>query len=220
MKTTKHEKPFLAIDYDLLGITSVEVNGETHEVKLHHKIVYSYLQSLSGTFKQVTPSLTGIGKRLGLGTDQTVRRHIKDLVSFGWVQIVDEGRRGKTNIYIVLPYAPETQQEAPEDAPAPTMTNVIEETVIVPESGPDEVPDWFNSKGDVKPKPKAPMNKMNAACEILIQNIDHQAETESFTQFIERVYRNNRKIRLPPGIEDYFKNTHPELYNIFDPIPF
>lgn len=85
MKTTKHEKLFLAIDYDLLGITSVEVNGETHEVKLHHKIVYSYLQSLSGTFQQVTPSLTGIGKRLGLGTDQTVRRHIKDLVSFGWL---------------------------------------------------------------------------------------------------------------------------------------
>lgn len=103
MKTTKHEKLFLAIDYDLLGITSVEVNGETHEVKLHHKIVYSYLQSLSGTFQQVTPSLTGIGKRLGLGTDQTVRRHIKDLVSFGWVQVVSEGRKGKTNIYIVLP---------------------------------------------------------------------------------------------------------------------
>ena len=94
MKTTKHEKLFLAIDYDLLGITSVEVNGETHEVKLHHKIVYSYLQSLSGTFQQVTPSLTGIGDRLGLGTDQTVRRHIKDLVSFGWVQVVSEGRKG------------------------------------------------------------------------------------------------------------------------------
>lgn len=39
MKTTKNEKSFLAIDYDLLGITSVIVNGETHEVKLHHKIV-------------------------------------------------------------------------------------------------------------------------------------------------------------------------------------
>lgn len=96
---TKHTTPFLMVDYDLLGFNSVEVNGETHEVKLHHKIVYSYLLSLSGTFKQVTPSLTGIGKRLGLGTDQTVRRHIKDLVSFGWVQVVSEGRKGMTNIY-------------------------------------------------------------------------------------------------------------------------
>ncbi|MCS2159610.1 helix-turn-helix domain-containing protein [Scandinavium sp. H11S7] len=137
MKTTKHEKLFLAIDYDLLGITSVEVNGETHEVKLHHKIVYSYLQSLSGTFKQVTPSLTGIGKRLGLGTDQTVRRHIKDLVSFGWLHVKE--RSGCTSIFTVLPYAQETQQEAPEEAPAPTMTKVIEDAVIVAESAPESV---------------------------------------------------------------------------------
>ena len=84
---TKQITPFLMVDYELLEITTVEVNGETKEVKLHHKIVYSYLKSLSGTFKQVTPSLTGIGKRLGLGTDQTVRRHIKDLVSFGWLHV-------------------------------------------------------------------------------------------------------------------------------------
>lgn len=75
------------------------------------------------------------------------------------------------------------------------------------EKSDDNVPDWFNSKNDVKPTP--PMNRMNAACEFLIQNIDIQAETESFTQFTERVCRNNLKIRLPQGIEDYFKNTHP-----------
>lgn len=69
MKTTKNEKLFLAIDYDLLGITFVIVNGETYEVKLYYKIVYFYLQSLFGTFKQVTLFLKGIGKRLGLGTD-------------------------------------------------------------------------------------------------------------------------------------------------------
>ncbi|MEJ2820742.1 hypothetical protein, partial [Streptococcus pneumoniae] len=89
--------------------------------------------------KQVTPSLKGIGKRLGLGTDQTVRRHIKDLVSFGWVQVVSEERKGMTNIYIVLPYTPEAKSEAPEEAPASTMTNVIEEAVIVAQSIPESV---------------------------------------------------------------------------------
>ncbi|MBT1617605.1 transcriptional regulator, partial [Klebsiella pneumoniae] len=43
---------------------------------------------------------------------QTVRRHIKDLVCFGWLKI--EERAGSTNAYIVLPYEQEaqTQQEA------------------------------------------------------------------------------------------------------------
>ncbi|QHR65951.1 hypothetical protein muut_154 [Escherichia phage muut] len=108
----KHTKPFLGIDYDLLAITSLVINGKTKEVKLHHKIIYSYLLSLSGTYQKVTPSLKGIGERLGVGTDQTVRRHIKDLVSFGWLKI--EERAGSTNAYIVLPYEQEaqTQQEA------------------------------------------------------------------------------------------------------------
>ncbi|WP_338928395.1 hypothetical protein WHU31_16245 [Escherichia coli] len=33
----KHTKPFLGIDYDLLAITSLVINGKTKEVKLHHK---------------------------------------------------------------------------------------------------------------------------------------------------------------------------------------
>lgn len=130
---TKHTTPFLMVDYDLLGFNSVEVNGETHEVKLHHKIVYSYLLSLSGTFKQVTPSLTGIGKRLGLGTDQTVRRHIKDLVSFGWVQVVSEGRKGMTNIYIVLPYHQKPPVTVSDEVPAPEPVKAAEE---------QSIPDW------------------------------------------------------------------------------
>ena len=207
MKTTKHEKPFLAIDYDLLGITSVEFNGETHEVKLHHKIVYSYLQSLSGTFQQVTPSLTGIGKRLGLGTDQTVRRHIKDLVSFGWVQVIDEGRKGMTNIYIVLPYAPETQQEAPEEAPAPTMTKVIEEAVIVPES----------VTADTKP----PRIRTSDAVKDLFENLSQRREDESFYSWSSRVLQ-RIGIDHSMGIEQLFQETHPYEYTQIEQstIPF
>ena len=52
----KHTKPFLGIDYDLLAITSLVINGKTKEVKLHHKIIYSNLLSLSGTYQKVTPA--------------------------------------------------------------------------------------------------------------------------------------------------------------------
>ncbi|ELC6407085.1 TPA: helix-turn-helix domain-containing protein [Kluyvera georgiana] len=215
MKTTKHEKLFLAIDYDLLGITSVEVNGETHEVKLHHKIVYSYLQSLSGTFQQVTPSLTGIGKRLGLGTDQTVRRHIKDLVSFGWVQVVSEGRKGKTNIYIVLPYAPETQQEAPEEVPAPTMTKVIEEAVIIPERVTAST-ERVQAVDDVA--------IIETVCELLSKpdSLRQQSRGDTFINYARRVLNfNNKRLpsRLEEKLEESFESRFPHFYSRFG-IPF
>lgn len=161
MKTTKHEKLFLAIDYDLLGITSVEVNGETHEVKLHHKIVYSYLQSLSGTFQQVTPSLTGIGDRLGLGTDQTVRRHIKDLVSFGWVQVVSEGRKGMTNIYIVLPYHQKPPVTVSDEVPAPEPVKTVETHEDTPAITPQRI-------------------RTSDAVKHLFENLSQRREDESF----------------------------------------
>lgn len=221
MKTTKHEKSFLAIDYDLLGITSVIVNGETHEVKLHHKIVYSYLQSLSGTFKQVTPSLKGIGKRLGLGTDQTVRRHIKDLVSFGWVQVVSEERKGMTNIYIVLPYTPEAKSEAPEEAPAPTMTNVIEEAVIVAQSIPESVATTTESDQAVMDEDMA----LEVVCKRLSQpeSLRQSQRYDTFTAYARRVLLNDGK-RLPSRfdkrLEERFEQLYPLLYSRFDPIPF
>ncbi|HEI8290727.1 TPA: helix-turn-helix domain-containing protein [Citrobacter koseri] len=215
MKTTKHEKPFLAIDYDLLGINSVEVNGEIHDVKLHHKIVYSYLVSLSGTFKQVTPSLTGIGKRLGLGTDQTVRRHIKDLVSFGWLHLKE--RPGCTSIFTVLPYAPETQQEAPEEAPAPTMTKVIEEAVIVPKSAPESVATTKESDQAVIDEDMA----LEIVCKRLSQpeSLRQSQRYDTFTAYAHRVLRNDGKrlsSRFDKRLEERFEQLYPHLYARFE----
>lgn len=213
---TKHTTPFLMVDYELLGITSVEINGESKEVKLHHKIVYSYLLSLSGTFKQVSPSLAGIGKRLGLGTDQTVRRHIKDLVSFGWVKVVDDDRKGKTNIYTVLPYAPETQQEAP----APTMTNVIEETVIVPDSTPESVTATAESDQEIITDEV----KIDAVCELLskTESLGQQSRGDTFINYARRVLqRKSMKLpsRLDAKLEERFENLYPHYYGRFG-IPF
>ena len=202
MKTTKHEKLFLAIDYDLLGITSVEVNGETHEVKLHHKIVYSYLQSLSGTFQQVTPSLTGIGDRLGLGTDQTVRRHIKDLVSFGWVQVVSEGRKGMTNIYIVLPYHQKPPVTVSDEVPAPEPVKTVETHEDTPAITPQRI-------------------RTSDAAKHLFENLSQRREDESFYSWSSRVLQ-RIGIDHSMGIEQLFQETHPYEYTQIEQstIPF
>lgn len=202
MKTTKHEKLFTAIDYDLLGITSVEVNGETHEVKLHHKIVYSYLQSLSGTFQQVTPSLTGIGDRLGLGTDQTVRRHIKDLVSFGWVQVVSEGRKGMTNIYIVLPYHQKPPVTVSDEVPAPEPVKTVETHEDTPAITPQRI-------------------RTSDAVKHLFENLSQRREDESFYSRSSRVLQ-RIGIDHSMGIEQLFQETHPYEYTQIEQstIPF
>jgi len=199
---TKHTTPFLMVDYDLLGITSVEVNGETHEVKLHHKIVYSYLLSLSGTFKQVTPSLTGIGKRLGLGTDQTVRRHIKDLVSFGWVQVVSEGRKGMTNIYIVLPYHQKPPVTVSDEVPAPEPVKTVETHEDTPAITPQRI-------------------RTSDAVKHLFENLSQRREDESFYSWSSRVLQ-RIGIDHSMGIEQLFQETHPYEYTQIEQstIPF
>ncbi|EMF9975223.1 helix-turn-helix domain-containing protein [Enterobacter hormaechei] len=200
MKTTKHEKLFLAIDYDLLGITSVEVNGETHEVKLHHKIVYSYLQSLSGTFQQVTPSLTGIGKRLGLGTDQTVRRHIKDLVSFGWLHVKE--RPGCTSIFTVLPYDQKPPVTVSDEVPAPEPVNTVETHEDTPAITPQRI-------------------RTSDAVKHLLENLSQRREDESFYSWSSRVLQ-RIGIDHSMGIEQLFQETHPYEYTQIEQstIPF
>lgn len=225
---TKHTTPFLMVDYDLLGITSVEVNGESKEVKLHHKIVYSYLLSLSGTFKQVTPSLTGVGKRLGLGTDQTVRRHIKDLVSFGWVLVVSEGRKGQTNIYIVLPYdqkppviVSDVGPHQPEPTPAPELEKAAEEK-------PDDAPNWDESAqpdyATVKPEMITDEIKIDAVCDLLSKtdSLRQQTRGDTFINYARRVLQhNNKKLpsRLDAKLEERFESRYPHFYSRFG-IPF
>ncbi len=221
----KHTKPFLGIDYDLLAITSLVINGKTKEVKLHHKIIYSYLLSLSGTYQKVTPSLKGIGERLGVGTDQTVRRHIKDLVSFGWLKI--EERAGSTNAYIVLPYEQEakTQQEAtvkavPEQLP-PTEDNK--------ESSFDVLDDWDAPlPWETEETPVSPIFDEKATndredvlenfASLICQEKNTRTGGASFIEFANSLaYRYG--LKLPNGIEAYFAKKHPKVYEDFD-LPF
>lgn len=218
----KHTKPFLGIDYDLLAITSLVINGKTKEVKLHHKIIYSYLLSLSGTYQKVTPSLKGIGERLGVGTDQTVRRHIKDLVSFGWLKI--EERAGSTNDYIVLPYEQEarTQQEATVKA----VQEQLPPTEDNKEFSFDVLDDWDaplpwemeETPSDEKVANDNEEDVLENFASLIIQEKHTRTGGASFIEFATSLACKHR-IKLPNGIEAYFAKKHPKVYEDFD-IPF
>ncbi|WP_247143682.1 helix-turn-helix domain-containing protein [Escherichia coli] len=222
---TKQITPFLMVDYELLEITTVEVNGEKKEVKLHHKILYSYLKSLSGTFKQVTPSLTGIGKRLGIGTDQTVRRHIQDLMSFGWVQVVSEGREGKTNIYIVLPYhqkPPVTVFDVVPGQPVPEPATAEETQDDAPNWGELAPPDNAIEKSEPLGLPEMITDEMkiDAVCDLLskTQSLRQQSRGDTFINYARRVlHRKSMKLpsRFEEELEMRFEHRYPHFYGRF-----
>ncbi|HFI8339567.1 TPA: helix-turn-helix domain-containing protein [Escherichia coli] len=218
----KHTKPFLGIDYDLLAITSLVINGKTKEVKLHHKIIYSYLLSLSGTYQKVTPSLKGIGERLGVGTDQTVRRHIKDLVSFGWLKI--EERAGSTNAYIVLPYEQEAQTQ--QEATVKAVQEQLPPTEDNKEFSFDVLDDWDaplpwemeETPSDGKVANDNEEDVLENFASLIIQEKHTRTGGASFIEFATSLACKHR-IKLPNGIEAYFAKKHPKVYEDFD-IPF
>ncbi|EFH3956817.1 helix-turn-helix domain-containing protein [Escherichia coli] len=218
----KHTKPFLGIDYDLLAITSLVINGKTKEVKLHHKIIYSYLLSLSGTYQKVTPSLKGIGERLGVGTDQTVRRHIKDLVSFGWLKI--EERAGSTNDYIVLPYEQEAQTQ--QEATVKAVQEQLPPTEDNKEFSFDVLDDWDaplpwemeETPSDEKVANDNEEDVLENFASLIIQEKHTRTGGASFIEFATSLACQHR-IKLPNGIEAYFAKKHPKVYEDFD-IPF
>ncbi|WJS47785.1 helix-turn-helix domain-containing protein [Escherichia coli] len=203
----KHTKPFLGIDYDLLAITSLVINGKTKEVKLHHKIIYSYLLSLSGTYQKVTPSLKGIGERLGVGTDQTVRRHIKDLVSFGWLKI--EERAGSTNDYIVLPYEQEAQTQ--QEATVKAVQEQLPPTEDNKEFSFDVLDDWDaplpwemeETPSDEKVANDNEEDVLENFASLIIQEKHTRTGGASFIEFATSLACQHR-IKLPNGIEAYF----------------
>ncbi|HAL6770083.1 TPA: helix-turn-helix domain-containing protein [Escherichia coli] len=218
----KYTKPFLGIDYDLLAITSLVINGKTKEVKLHHKIIYSYLLSLSGTYQKVTPSLKGIGERLGVGTDQTVRRHIKDLVSFGWLKI--EERAGSTNAYIVLPYEQEAQTQ--QEATVKAVQEQLPPTEDNKEFSFDVLDDWDaplpwemeETPSDEKLANDNEEDVLENFASLIIQEKHTRTGGASFIEFATSLACKHR-IKLPNGIEAYFAKKHPKVYEDFD-IPF
>jgi len=113
-----------------------------------------------------------------------------------------------------------TQQEAPEESPAPTMTNIIEEAVIVPESvlkgvtAPTE-----NYQGIITDE-----LKIEAVCNLLSKpdSLRKQSRGDTFIKYARRVLRDNNK-RLPSKLEEkleeQFEILYPHFYGRFS-LPF
>ncbi|HAV1480998.1 TPA: hypothetical protein JG877_004221 [Enterobacter hormaechei subsp. steigerwaltii] len=199
-------------------------------LELLHIVLYCRFQRFQSNGKKCYESQGRLGQ-IFRSDPGTIGDKIRDLVDMGLVTTEpNPDPKYDTLLYTALPLTDAHVIPPDQLTAAPIIVSAVifdqpaqmpaPEPVTVEERGGDDVPDWFNTKDEVIPRPTPPMNEMDAACTILIRNIDIQAETESFTQFTERVCRNNRKIRLPQGIEDYFKSTHPEIYDDFDTIPF
>ncbi|HBA2757384.1 TPA: helix-turn-helix domain-containing protein [Escherichia coli] len=187
-------------------------------------MIYSYLLSLSGTYQKVTPSLKGIGERLGVGTDQTVRRHIKDLVSFGWLKI--EERAGSTNAYIVLPYEQEAQIQ--QEATVKAVQEQLPPTEDNKEFSFDVLDDWDaplpweTEETPVSSSEKVTNDNEEDVLEnfasLICQEKNTRTGGSSFIEFANSLaYRHG--LKRPNGIEAYFAKKHPKVYEDFD-IPF
>lgn len=112
--------------------------------------------------------------------------------------------------------------DAPEypEQPAPTMTNVIEEAVIVSQSIPESVATTTESDQAVM--------DVDVALEVVCERLSHpdslrqSQRDDTFTAYARRVLRNDGK-RLPRRIEERleerFEQLHPHLYSRFE-IPF
>ena len=110
---------------------------------------------------------------------------------------------------------PETQQEAPEEAPAPTMTKVIEEAVIIPESVTAST-ERVQSVDDVA--------IIETVCELLSKpdSLRQQSRGDTFINYARRVLNfNNKRLpsRLEEKLEESFESRFPHFYSRFG-IPF
>lgn len=124
--------------------------------------------------------------------------------------------------------AEETQDDAPNwdapehlEPPAATMTNVIEDAVIVAEGTHESVATTTESDQMVIDADVI----VEAVCERLSrpESLRQSQRFDTFTAYARRVLQNDDK-RLPKRIEERleerFEQLHPHLYSRFDPIPF
>ncbi|HKN04134.1 MAG TPA: hypothetical protein VJY31_09345 [Buttiauxella sp.] len=109
--------------------------------------------------------------------------------------------------------------DAPEypEQPAPTMTNVIEEAVIVSQSVPESVATTTESDQAVM--------DVDVALEVVCERLSHSDSLiqsqryDTFTAYARRVLRNDGKRlsrRFEERLEERFEQLHPHLYSRFE----
>ncbi|MDF2043263.1 MULTISPECIES: helix-turn-helix domain-containing protein [unclassified Pantoea] len=136
-------KPHIQLSYEILLLSEIEHNGKSHSISTNAKIIYSYIAGFRNNNRQAFPSMGGMSKTLNLGSEQVIRREVKNLVAMGLLSIVE--RPGNSHLYEVLPLPSERQQEAKQEpeqvqdvqTPAPAVEAVTEaysdDNDIIPE---------------------------------------------------------------------------------------
>lgn len=135
-------KPHIQLSYEILLLSEIEHNGKSHSINTNAKIIYSYIAGFRNNNRQAFPSMGGMSKTLNLGSEQVIRREVKNLVAMGLLSIVE--RPGNSHLYEVLPLPSERQQEATQEpeqvqdvqTPAPAVeatTEAYSDDDIIPE---------------------------------------------------------------------------------------
>lgn len=243
----QNPKFFLQVDYDLLALTQIKVKGVTYPVTSNHKLVYSYLASLSNSFQSVWPSLAKISKVLGLGTEQVARRLVNDLVKFGW--LTKQERVGATHLYtptdyeqsiiddtVEAPPIPEEEEEAnatpPIEASEPITTDTEDKKPEVIEMPPAPVikpvqettatqDDFDDDSDDSKDYDEAPKS-ITEYCDLLISSEywDTHDDSPSFETYAASVFKKEQLLvdaALSNKITWQFKNDYPDHHLDFTP---
>ena len=166
-------------------------------------------------------------------SSSTVKRRIKDLINLGLVVTAEHPNPNISSLlYTALPLtdahiippdqlsaAPESDvvRQQPEPMPAPTMTNVIEEAVIVSQSVPESVATTTESDQAVM--------DVDVALEVVCERLSHSdsliqsQRDDTFTAYARRVLRNDGKRlsrRFEERLEERFEQLHPHLYSRFE----
>jgi hypothetical protein len=103
----------IQLSYEILGLGEIEHNGQSHTISTNAKIIYSYIAGFKNNNKQAFPSMGGMSKTLNLGSEQVIRREVKNLINMGLLSIVE--RPGNSHLYEALPLPPQRQQEATQE---------------------------------------------------------------------------------------------------------
>jgi len=154
----------------------------------------------------------------------TIGDKVKELVKMGLVRTnPNPDPRYDTLVYTALPLTdahvipPDMQQEASKQAPAPTMTKVIEEAVIMADSVPESVATTTGSDPAVIDAEVA----IETVCELLSkpESLRQNQRYDTFTAYARRVLNSDgRRIsrKNEERLEERFEQLYPHLYSRFE----
>lgn len=198
---------FIQLSYELLALSEIKHNGQSHSISLNAKVIYSYIAGFRNNNKQAFPSMGGMSKTLNIGSEQVIRREVKNLIAMGLLTIVE--RPGNSHLYEAMPLPsssqPETQQEATQQpetvqdvqTPAPAVEAVTERHSDCGDDIPAEL-----MHGYTPPEPEHKDLKQYKRNTSLLPQRLTAAEQDKLTEAARRVANNKTPLYTPTRKEE------------------